>query len=252
MTLSEDKTTATCGFCDTTVLLSAFHHSSALERTIRETEENRKIDRYRTSVHLYESAKKGSTFHKVGAYERLIPLLEPLANIDFQSSREMLEESNKIYPKLKKKWRKLKFAQGIAMIVILSIPLRSNILNQQTVEPTPYESAMILYENGEFFLASQAFLAIQDFEDSGKMAIESFYYYGTELMQEQNYSEAIEVLSIVEHYEKTEETLVECRYLYGIYSMENGDFGTAEEQFSHIPEYKDVGIFLTELLPDTN
>ncbi|MFI3250529.1 MAG: hypothetical protein R3Y07_06160 [Eubacteriales bacterium] len=247
MTLSPDKTTATCDFCNTTVLISQEFNTSGFHKSLNEIQEERDRELYTMAVQAYSNIKTAPIGSQFEIYPQLITWLAPLATKNYENSQTMLEDCKKSFEPVKKTiMKRRRTALALFWCIILSMGMFLHI-NKSSEENAPYKEATVLYENGEYYEAATAFLEIRDYKDSGKLAIECFYYYGEELMFEQNYVEAIKVFTIVEYYEKTEVTLKECRYLYGLELIEMGEIETALDMFTLVGDYKEAKSLSLEL-----
>lgn len=105
-----------------------------------------------------------------------------------------------------------------------------------------YSEATLLLENGEYDAAKAAFLALEGYSDSARMALYCDYLYAVSLMDSGDFSTALELFEGLGDFENSAELYERCReeiYASAKLSMINTEFEDAKESFLLLGDYRD-------------
>ncbi|MFI3255700.1 MAG: hypothetical protein R3Y63_15455, partial [Eubacteriales bacterium] len=216
MTLSPDKTTATCDFCGTVQLISKEFDHSGVDNARKAIQEGRDRDLYLMAVQAYTNVKTAPIGNQYQIYTQLITWLTPLAIKDYENSKEMLEDCKKSFEPVKKAIKKRRrIALALCWCIIFSVVVFPKI-KKTNYEITTYETAISLFQEENYLEASQLFEEIPEYRDSSAYAQKSTYQYGIYLMEEQAYREAKSVFFSIKSYSLATDLAQECDYLFGL------------------------------------
>lgn len=180
------------------------------------------------------------------------------------------------YQKNKMRINIVAISSVIIIILLIAVPMIADSVKenrQQKKLLNSYNSAVELFNEGNYAEASEIFVTLGDYEDSKNLALESVYQNGLKLAEEKKYSEAAaefdknisykDSYTLSVKYEKyaeayqfvengdysnaqkafvklgDEEMVTEIKYAEAVDAMNNGEYAAACTKFNVISGYKD-------------
>ena len=142
----------------------------------------------------------------------------------------------------------------ISFLIILLFLISVIISGCIDTHKKDYETAVELYESGDYKAAAERFAALveSDYKDSQDRKKQSLYFYAGECFEKQNFDEAIKIYESIENYsdssDKKQEVLNEKSYISAVDLYEKEEYKKSKEIFESIESYKDSTELLNEIL----
>ncbi len=229
MTLSEDKSTATCDYCGTTRLILKQPDLGDLFGSTFSSENNSNQDEnlYRYSANLYEKAENYSVYRRVRVYQELVSCFTTLSEKNYQNSEELLNKSKLALrlAAIEAKKHSIRNCTVIgAVAIFIGFGFFLHHFTEQKELSTTYQIAISYYEEGDYLEAARLFSELDYYQDSVMYGVDSLYLYGLELIENQSYEDAYKIFSSIKDYKNTAELATECEYLAGLACFEEENY----------------------------
>lgn len=114
-------------------------------------------------------------------------------------------------------------------------------------ESSDYKKAVSLFENQEYNLAYEMFVALEDYEDSAAMAVECEYQIALKSLEAGAYEDAYSQFEQLDGYSDSDEMMLKCKYLMGLACIDDGDYLKARDYLKEATNYEDSEEILKEL-----
>lgn len=120
----------------------------------------------------------------------------------------------------------------LAVLMLLSLTACDN-------KSKDYETAMGLYNEGQYEQARELFEELADYEDSAEMVKKCDYQLALEYMAADKYEDAKALFVKLGNYEDSANMVKSCDYKIAMAKMEAGEYQEAREIFIALGDYKD-------------
>lgn len=156
---------------------------------------------------------------------------------------EIIEEKKKL-----KRKRRRKIAIFAAALIILLTAAAAGITVFWGIPYYHYREACNLYEDGKYVEAYEAFIELEDFNDSEWHAKESKYQQGLALISNKSFDEAKTVFEELGDYGDSKEQIKEADYQHALSLMAAENYARATEVLKKLGTYKESKAQLNEAM----
>ncbi len=157
--------------------------------------------------------------------------------------REEREERQRVLKEKIKKYTKRALAIGIPAVSVLIIALAVYIVFWHIVPASKYSKAVNFYQSGNYSEAYDTFSSIKKYKNSEDWIMVSSYKFASELMDNEEYSRALEYFEAYPDYSDTEEKIEYCRnmleYNSALACIENGQYDEAIQTLESLEDFED-------------